>query len=324
MLRDLLDDALEVSVVGSFSRIGPAVRSRLYGWTTAGPGALVGRTALVTGATSGLGLAATRAMAGLGARVVLVGRREADLTRLSGSLAASAGEDRFPVVVADMASLGAVRSAVDAILATEARLDVLVDNAGAIYPTRRLSQDGIEATLALMAVGPFALEAGLLPLLEATPGSRVIAVTSGGMYTQRLPLDDLQYASGTYDGPKAYARAKRAQVALMREWARRERGLVAFAAMHPGWADTPGLAASLPGFHRRMGPILRSPEQGIDTIVWLASHPDPAAISGRLFLDRRPRPFDRLPSTRLAPGERRRLWKLVVGLAGIEDPAPER
>ena len=109
-------------------------------------------------------------MAGLGARVVLVGRREADLTRLSGSLAASAGEDRFPMVVADMASLGSVRSAVDAILATESRLDVLVDNAGAIYPTRRLSEDGIEATLALMVVGPFALEAGLLPLLEATAG----------------------------------------------------------------------------------------------------------------------------------------------------------
>ena len=117
-------------------------------------------------------------------------------------------------------------------------------------------------------------------------------------------------------------RAKRAQVALMREWARRTRGRVAFTAMHPGWADTPGLAASLPGFYRVMRPLLRTPEQGIDTILWLATHPDPGAISGRLFLDRRARPFDRIPSTRLSAGDRRRLWDAVVGLAGIEDPAP--
>ena len=102
-------------------------------------------------------------------------------------------------------------------------------------------------------------------------------------------------------------------------------GRVAFAAMHPGWADTPGLAASLPGLpSASCGRSCERPTQGIDTIVWLARHPDPAAISGRLFLDRRPRPFDRLPSTRLAPGERRRLWELVVGMAGSEDPAPER
>ena len=165
MLKNVLDDALEISVIGSFSRIGPAVRSRLFGWTDAAPGALAGRTVVVTGPTSGLGLAATRAMADLGARVVLVGRREAELSRLSASLAASSGADRYPVVVADMASLRSVRAAVDAILATESRLDVLVDNAGAIYPERRESEDGIEATLALMTVGPFVLEAGLLPLL---------------------------------------------------------------------------------------------------------------------------------------------------------------
>ena len=171
-----------------------------------------------------------------------------------------------------------------------------------------------------MVVGPFALEAGLVPLLSATPGSRVIAVTSGGMYTQRLPLDDLEYGSGDYSGPRAYARAKRAQVALMREWARRSAGNVAFAAMHPGWADTPGLAESLPGFHRFMRPLLRTSEQGIDTIVWLATHPDPAAINGRLFLDRRPRPFDRVRSTRLSAAERRRLWASVAQMAGVPEP----
>jgi dehydrogenase/reductase SDR family member 12 len=324
MLNAAIDDALEISVVGSFSRIGPLVRSRLFAWADPAPEALAGCTVAITGPTSGLGLATARAMAGLGARVILVGRREGPLQALAASLAAASGADRYPVVVADMASLRSVRAAVASILATEPRLDVLVDNAGAIHATRQETEDGIEATLGLMVVGPFTLEAGLLPLLEATPGSRVIAVTSGGMYTQRLPLDDLEYRSGEYAGAKAYARAKRAQVALVREWSRRIRGRVAFSAMHPGWADTPGLADSLPGFYRVMHPLLRSPEQGIDTILWLASHPQPARIDGRLFLDRRSRPFDRIPSTRLTPADRRRLWDLVVALGGGADPAQAR
>ena len=324
MLSTAIDDALEMSVVGSFSRLGPVVRSRLFGWAAPEPGAMAGRTVAVTGPTSGLGLAAARAMARLGARVILVGRREAPLRDLATALAEESGVDRYAVVVANLSSLRSVRSAVAAILATESRLDVLVDNAGAIHDTRRETEDGIEATLALMVVGPFVLEAGLLPLLEATPGSRVIAVTSGGMYTQRLPLDDLGYRSGEYTGPKAYARAKRAQVALVREWSRRIHGRVAFAAMHPGWADTPGLAELLPGFYRVMRPLLRSPAQGIDTILWLATHPAPTRIDGRLFLDRRARPFDRVPSTRLTAADRRRLWDLVTRLGGIEDPAPER
>lgn len=324
MLRAAIDDALEISVVGSFSRIGPVIRSRLFDWTSPDPEALAGRTVAITGPTSGLGLATARAMAGLGARVVLVGRDETRLRALASSLAAASGADRYPVVVADMASLRSVRAAVASILASERRLDVFVDNAGAIFDTRRETDDGIEATLGLMVVGPFVLEAGLLPLFEATPGSRVIAVTSGGMYTQRLPVDDLEYRSGSYAGPKAYARAKRAQVALMREWSRVSGGRVAFSAMHPGWADTPGLAHSLPGFYRAMHPLLRSAAQGIDTILWLATHPEPATIDGRLFLDRRPRPFDRIPSTRLTPADRRRLWDSIVALACGEDPAPAR
>ena len=112
--------------------------------------------------------------------------------------------------------------------------------------------------LATLVVGPFALIGGLLPLLAGTPGSRVIAVTSGGQYAQALDLDDLQNAE-PYDGTRAYARAKRAQVSLIREWSRRlGRTGVRFDSMHPGWAATPGLAESLPGFYEAMGPILRT------------------------------------------------------------------
>jgi dehydrogenase/reductase SDR family protein 12 len=277
---------------------------------------------LVTGPTSGLGRAATDALAGLGARVVLVGRSEERLALLRDELVGVHGEDRFPVVVADMGSLASVRAAVARILATESRLDVLIDNAGAIYPERIEGPDGIEATLAVLVVGPFALVAGLLPLLRRTPGARVIAVTSGGMYFQRLDLDDLQSQVGEFTGARAYAKAKRAQIALVREWSRRLAGSgVSFAVMHPGWANTPGLAETLPGFYGLMRPLLRTAAQGADTITWLATHPAPASTSGRLYLDRRPRPFDRIPSTRLTAADRRRLWDEIVALTGEGNPA---
>ena len=285
---------------------------------------LAGRTVVVTGPTSGLGLAATKALAGLGARVVLVGRDQVRLRALGEDLAAIHAGARFPIVVADMGSLASVHAAVERILASETRLDVVIDNAGAMFPDRRNGPDGIEATFALLVVGPFALVDGLLPLLRRTAGSRVVAVTSGGMYAQGLDLDDLESRATLYSGARAYARAKRAQVALMREWSRRlaPRGIT-FAAMHPGWADTPGLAESLPVFYRLMRPLLRSPGDAVDTIVWLATHPNQRSTTGRLFLDRRPRPFDRLPASRLSASQRRRLWDLVVAMADLPDPAPE-
>jgi len=322
--RSLIDDALEVSILGSFSRVGFQVRQRLFGWTSPLDGCLAGRTVLVTGPTSGLGRATTDSVAALGARVILVGRSEERLAGVRNELVAAHGEDRFPIVVADMGSLASVRAAVARVLETEPRLDVLVDNAGAIYPERVVGPDGIEATLAVLVVGPFALIGGLLPLLRQAPDGRVICVTSGGQYTQAIDLDDLQWDTGVYSGPRAYAKAKRVQTALVREWGRRLAGTdVTVNAMHPGWADTPGVEASLPGFYELMGPLLRTPAEGADTIVWLATAPEATARRGKLFLDRRPRPFDRVPATRLSAADRRRLWDLVVGLSGEPDPVHE-
>ncbi len=174
-----------------------------------------------------------------------------------------------------------------------------------------------------MVVGPLALVMGALPLLRRAGSARVIAVTSGGMYAQRLDLDDLQSSTGPYSGTRAYARAKRAQVALVREWARRlgpaDGSGIAVNAMHPGWADTPGLSDALPGFARVMGPVLRTTDEGIDTLVWLATAAEATMTSGRLFFDRRPRPYDRVPATRLTADQRRRLWDEVVEMARVED-----
>lgn len=328
--KHAIDAILELSIVGSFTRLGPALRRRLYGWADPTLGSLQRRTALITGPTSGLGRAVADDFARLGARVILVGRSadrlarvRGDLTAAYGGLTAAYGGDRFPIVIADMGSLASVRAAVAEVLDSEPRLDILVDNAGAIFPERTIGADGIEATLSVLVVGPFAMVSGLLPLLRATPGSRVIATTSGGMYTQALDLGDLESAFGTYSGALAYARAKRAQVSLIREWARRlAADDITFCAMHPGWADTPGLADTLPGFYRAMQPLLRTPAEGAETVAWLATTPDIEAFNGALVLDRRARPFDRVPWTVVSAADRRRLWVHVVALSGLADPAP--
>lgn len=325
--RDLIDAALELSVVGSFSNIGYEVRRRLYAWTDPPPDALLGRTVLITGPTSGLGRAASEALADLGARLVLVGRDPGRLAGLRTQLAQRYGDDRVATFVADMSSPDSVAAAAAAIREAERSLDVVIDNAGAINAERTVTADGLEATFATMVVGPFRLVTELLPLLRAASGARVIAVTSGGMYAQRLDLDDLGYERGTFDGTRAYARAKRAQVALVREWARRlgppGRSGIAVNALHPGWATTRGLADALPTFARLMRPILRSPRAGIDTLVWLTTGTDGGDTSGCLYHDRRSRPFDRAPQTRLSAGDRRRLWDLIVRAARVDDPLPE-
>jgi NAD(P)-dependent dehydrogenase (short-subunit alcohol dehydrogenase family) len=136
------------------------------------------------------------------------------------------------------------------------------------------------------------------------------------MYTQRLAVDDLQSRDGPFDGPAVYARSKRAEMALCLEWADLLRGSgVVVHAMHPGWADSPGIRKALPGFSRALGPLLRTPEEGSDTLVWLASAREPAATSGQLWLDRRPRTLHRLARTRESKVERDYLLATCAGLA---------
>ena len=169
--------------------------------------------------------------------------------------------------------------------------------------------DGVELTFATNVLGPFLLTSLLQPaLLEGSP-SRVITVSSGGMYTERLNGQDPQLERCEFDGPRFYAHTKRAQVVLNGLWSREYPARsVAFHAMHPGWVDTPGLRSSLPRFRQVMRPLLRTAEQGADTIVWLAGVPDLHPRTGAFWHDRAPRPEHRLPSTQETEADRRRLW----------------
>ena len=149
----LIDGFLEQTVAASWSSVGFDVRRRLFGWTPAPDDALAGRTVLVTGPTSGIGRAVSDELAALGARVILVGRDAERLAKVHDDLVNRHGEDRFPIVVADMASLRSIESAASLILETEPGLDIIIDNAGAIFHARADSPDGIESTLATLVVG---------------------------------------------------------------------------------------------------------------------------------------------------------------------------
>jgi NAD(P)-dependent dehydrogenase (short-subunit alcohol dehydrogenase family) len=190
----------------------------------------------------------------------------------------------------------------------------LVNNAGVLLPEREETQEGLEKTFATNLLGHFVLTNLLIEKLEAP--ARIINVSSGGMYSQRIRVDDLQMERGAYDGTVAYARTKRGQVILTELWAEslRSRGIVVHS-MHPGWADTPGVSGSLPRFYKLTKPLLRTPEQGADTIVWLCASDEAARSTGQFWHDRRPRPPHRFRRTRETESERTLLWERLTKLS---------
>ncbi|HYB81969.1 MAG TPA: SDR family oxidoreductase, partial [Mycobacterium sp.] len=223
------------------------------------------------------------------------------------------------VEVCDVSDLAAVRAFVADLSSRVSTLDVLIHNAGVLPATRTETDEGHEVTLATHVLGPVLLTELLLPILATSSDPRVILMSSGGMYTQSLPTDDPEYQNGQYRGATAYARTKRIQVALTPILARRWAGQhIRVYSMHPGWADTPGVAAALPGFRMLTGPILRTPEEGADTAIWLAAT-QPAPPSGRFFHDRRPRPEHYLPLTRYGDRDRQHLWRYCAYAVGIDN-----
>jgi NAD(P)-dependent dehydrogenase (short-subunit alcohol dehydrogenase family) len=319
-LANVVDAALEATVVLSFTDIGPIVRSRADAWPALSAFPMSGRVVAITGAGSGLGLVTATQLAAAGASIRLLVRDHAKGDRATATIREAAPSAEIRTVPADLSDLGSVRAAAET-LAAEDRLDVLIHNAGTLHTHRRTSTDGHEMTFATMVLGPHLLTRTLLPLLSRTAAehgtARVITVASGGMYLQGVHLDDLDMEREPYRGAIAYARAKRAQVVLNERWARRmsaER--IAFHAMHPGWASTPGIEASLPGFARLIGARLRTPLEGADTIVWLAAAPQAGDVTGRFWLDRRPRGTVRYPGTATSDDVAEALWGAVEAMVG--------
>jgi dehydrogenase/reductase SDR family member 12 len=312
MTGSLLDTALDLSVVGGYTSVGYRIRSR--GWKPLPQ--MDGKVVLITGATSGLGLAAADGFTRLGATVWLAVRnRDRGEGARERILEHRRGAD-IRVGLCDLSSMQAVRRFARRFAAEAPRLDVLVNNAGVLTQERELSADGIELTLATNVLGPFLLTQLLIPTLQRSTPSRIVNVSSGGMYTQKLRADDLQSVQEDFDGPTAYARTKRAIVVLTEMWAQQLAGTgVSAQAMHPGWADTAGVRSSLPRFYRATRPLLRSPDQGADTIVWLGAAAKPSDSSGGFWHDRRRRPTHLLPGTRESDADRRRLWAECVALS---------
>ena len=302
---------LDPTIVLSFDRTGFAVHALGFDPDDLAVD-LSGRRALVTGANSGIGFETALGLADLGAEVVLLCRSEGRGAKAADEIRARTGSRRVSVECLDVSNLTAVRE-VGARLAA-GRVDVLVHNAGVLPDERIETKDGLELSFATHVAGPHLLTRVLRPALERSDDARVIWVSSGGMYTRRLNLSDPQWQRRRYDGVVAYAETKRAQVVLAELWAEALAGTaVSGTSMHPGWADTPSVASSLPRFRRITQAILRTPAEGADTVVWLAAAPRARQQSGTFYFDRAPRRTHLLPGTRESAADRRALWKLCEG-----------
>ncbi len=286
---------------------------------------LSGRVILVTGASSGIGLAASRALAGMGAELVLVGRDSARLAAAEDEVQAAGARAPRPGPVSsvrcDFASLAEVRALAAEVVRRWPRLHVLVNNAGGVSATREVTGDGYERTLAVNHLAPYLLTRLLLDRLKESAPARVVTVSSAGHRRGDLDFADLQMERG-YAIMRAYGRSKLANILFTRALARRLAGTrVTAACLHPGavatriWAGAPaGLVSAVLAVATR---FMLSPETGARTVIQLASVPDAEVepLSG-LYLEKgRPaKPSALARDDQLA----RRLWDESARLVGVE------
>jgi NAD(P)-dependent dehydrogenase (short-subunit alcohol dehydrogenase family) len=296
MVTKLVDTVLDRTLLG-YSKVGYAARSRAF----APLPRLDGKVVIVTGARVGLGRATVEGLAALGATVHMVVRGREAGEAVRDEIVASIPGANLVVDELDVSLLARVRAYA---AAWEGPLYAVVHNAGVMPPERVETAEGHEVTLATHVLGPHELT----KRLPAT--DRIIWVSSGGMYAQKLKVDDLEYLKGEYKPVSAYARTKRMQVVLAEEWAKRRPASVVHA-VHPGWVDTPGIADGLPAFKRVTGRILRTPSQGADTTVWLVAAREPGESTGRFWHDRVARPEHYTRLTRESEADRRGLWSAV-------------
>lgn len=265
----------------AFSVLG--YRRAAKGFSTT-PFDLTGQRWLVTGASGGIGRAIALEANHLGAEVMAIARSPEKLAALKSQ---ASHPERLLLEVCDLSSLQAIADWVDALPSkTPSQIDVLVNNVGVLLNAYTLTHEGIEQSLTTNLLGPVLLTRLLLSQGGLTPKSLVINVSSGGMYGTPLDLEAMADPDpDAFDGVKAYALHKRAQVTWTHHWNLTHPAGPLMYVMHPGWVDTEGVRTSLPVFKKVMGSLLRSPAQGADTVLWLgATRPD--APKEGIWLDR--------------------------------------
>src|SRR5580698_5344598 len=249
-----------------------------------------GKTIVATGATSGIGEAAVLALSGLGARIVLVARDETRAKATIQKLEAKAPGLGHRMLRADLSSMAETCKVAAAIAASEPRIDVLINNAGALFSDRRMTLEGLELTFALNHMAYFVLIEALRDKLIASSPARIVSTSSTAHQGMSLDFEDLQSAKG-YGGLKVYGRSKLANILFTRELARRLAGTSVTAnCLHPGVVAT-RFGESSGGFAGLLIPFLRpffiSPDAGADTIIYLASSPDVVGMTGGYFVKRK-------------------------------------
>jgi retinol dehydrogenase 14 len=276
---------------------------------------MAGQTVLVTGGTSGIGKATAIGLAALGARVAITGRDLARTRAAAADVAAASGQPEVDSFAADLSSQAGVRQLAREVLAAYPRLDVLVNNAGGFWATRRVTADGLEHTFAVNHLASFLLTTLLLDRLSASAPARIVTVSSGAHTSGKLNFADLQ-GEGRYSGQQAYSQSKLANVMFTYELARRLDGTgVTATAVHPGVVRT-GFAAEDPPpvwkvFLPVIRPFLKSPDQGAATSIYLACSPDVEGVTGRYFAGGQPKTSS--PSS-YDSAAAARLWQISADL----------
>jgi NAD(P)-dependent dehydrogenase (short-subunit alcohol dehydrogenase family) len=307
------------------------VSARDERWTAADVPDQAGRTAVVTGASGGLGMETARVLAARGADVVLACRDMAKAERAAGLIRAEGGRGSLRIVRLDLASLASVREAADEIRATCSRLDVLINNAAVMQPPYRRTADGFELTFATNHLGPFALTGQVLGTLLATPGSRIVTVSSVGHREGEMRFDDLQF-SASYNGDRAYWQSKLANLLFTYELSARLAAAgaqpIALAA-HPGivatelWRTSPWLERTVVsnGMRWLNFRLVHSVQRG--ALPMLRAATDPAARAGQYYGPGGRRgyigfPVLEEPSPRArSEADGRRLWEISEQLTGV-------
>lgn len=285
MLRTLGSLVFYARFLRSFSALG--FRRRARGWRPLSPD-FTGQRWMITGATGGIGRAVALSASRFGAEVLAVGRSAEKLDAL---IAEAEGPGRIMPLAADLSLMREVRELAGRDEVMTAPIDVLVNCVGVLLNDFWVTDEGLECSLATNLLGHFVLTESLQEAGRFGDESLVIEVSSGGMYGTPAKIEPmLEPDVESWDGMAAYALHKRAQVELTRAWNATWNGAPAVQVMHPGWVDTEGVKTALPGFRAALKSILRDPDQGADTILWLAAERPPIPENGGIWLDRELQP----------------------------------